>query len=570
MMNPGKERILKLLQESEDFISIEKLADMTGTGSRSVFRYISELRYSLSRYNLHIETKYGKGIRLSGAPENLKKLSSPNEGSGFSGFSMRQRQFAEIALLCTTAEDTVKLGSLAHIFGVSDSCISLDLSGLENDILKRPELCHLRLCRKPGAGTGIEGPLWYRRMALLYCSINVFPVDVPEKNSSADKGNRPKLEHLKSVLGLQVPHDTVRACIETAENLLAYSLFPSDYMLLYLYVCCVASSPVKSSAQEQDGRHAAEQAGIPHALDPPVTYAAAAGVLEPVRLNDNPEEIFMLRCLLSSLAPARLKGEVQLLKEIPQLVSAVEKDLAGTAVLPEAFGNERKAFFGAALQSVIYRKAYGIPLEQRNGTGISGTEKRIAGVLWPQIQTLYHIEPGLQDTGLLQILVRSLSAGQEQAADAGDKYPGIQNSTYRSIHRIFSMFRITETARPVKKRKITAELAKLIGKNKTEWHRLKQAFDVREKKGHVYLEVANIRLFHCRSDVLDCAQAGLIRSRKPPSVILYLAAPENATKEELYALSLISSALIESDEFSEALKEKTARQIEELLLRLMA
>ena len=363
-MNPGKERILKVLQESEDYISIEKLALLTGTGSRSVFRYINELRYTLARYDLDIESKYGKGVRITGYKEDLKKLSFLREKDGLSSLSAQQRQFAEIAFLCTCG-GTVKLGSLAHIFGVSDSCISLDLSNLENEVMKRPVLQRLTLHRKPGEGTCIEGAVWYTRMALLYCGINIFSGEELGTELLDKKKSNPKLDYLVTALGLHVPQERVRHCIETAERLLSCSFTLFDYTLFYLYICTVFSCPLENTGGHETGRKAAEvAAGMYAAVEPAVPYGIAAAVLYPV---EDSAEIYLLQCLLSSLEPAKFSDRPCMHRGIPSLLNAMETALTRENCMPGLFGRDLDLSLAVLLNTIIYKKA-----RIRTGPGLFG------------------------------------------------------------------------------------------------------------------------------------------------------------------------------------------------------
>jgi mannitol operon transcriptional antiterminator len=140
----------------------------------------------------------------------------------------------------------------------------------------------------------------------------------------------------------------------------------------------------------------------------------------------------------------------------------------------------------------------------------------------------------------------------------------------KSTELVFSNFKITEIEKPLKDRRITTFLSEIILPDSKNQQRLKQDFDKREKIGSVYLEISDIRLFHCRSSAITMPVVGMIRSKKPLATILYLAAPDTANNDEIGALSLITAGLIESPDFVYSLNHESADEIRRQIFNLMS
>ncbi len=93
---------------------------------------------------------------------------------------------------------------------------------------------------------------------------------------------------------------------------------------------------------------------------------------------------------------------------------------------------------------------------------------------------------------------------------------------------------------------------------------LKADLDRREALGTVVLEESGIRLYHCRSKAVKEPRVGVIGSS------CFLIAPERASEETVQALSRISVALMESDEFTRAIVRGDSGSIRRQLFAILA
>ncbi len=649
------ERILELLLSSNSYVSIQDLALHLNTGERTIFRDIGELSYNLSKYDVVIEKKHGSGIRLGGNVENLCRRRGGIK-SYLADLTPLKRQYAEIVYLCNIRR-TVKLGELANLLQVSDSCVSADLHDASRSIMKDGVFARLSLECRRGIGAEISGSEWYLRMSALSGIIAIIPAEELGRALINNTENA-ELKQLQIALGFTAGYDRIMSIIRRAEQETDsyYSLF--DFSLFYLYMCMTLSHPEGTD----------DTAVFP--IEPAVSEKAAADILAPEQI-DRPEEIFRLRCFLSALEPAQLSGQGYIHADIAPLVDHLETELLENRNIHAPFETGLRNLLCSILSSVIYKKMYGIPCSERDysaGVPVRQTGMAIRQILSLLVKNRYGVELMLRDIEPFRVLIKAADAvrppGNRRVRVAVSCFEGIclaqliasvlrqyfqdiavvdivgavaltsgylenrhidllvstmeindagipcffvrppfSEETFRSefasylsrmpvpgtdsseapdtdggfaekispekAESIFSSFKVTELQRPVKERKITAYIAMLLLDEKASRQKLKNDFDRREEGGSVYLEMHNIRLFHCRSSVVSKPVAGLIRSCRPVTTVLYLVAPEKATHDELSALSLITSALIERPDFAETLRKETDAEIRRQLFSLI-
>lgn len=650
------ERILELLLSSNSYVSIQDLALHLNTGERTIFRDIGELSYNLSKYDVVIEKKHGSGIRLGGNVENLCRRRGGIK-SYLADLTPQKRQYAEIVYLCNIRR-TVKLGELANMLQVSDSCVSADLHDASLSIMKEGVFAKLSLQCRRGIGAGINGPEWYLRMSALSGIIAIIPAEELGR-ALINHAENAELKQLQSALGFTAGYGRIMDIIRRAEQETDsyYSLF--DFSLFYLYMCMTLSHP---EGTDRD---------VVFSVEPAVSEKAAADILAPEKIS-RPEEIFRLRCFLSALEPAQLSGQGYIHADIAPLVDHLEAELLKSRTIRTPFETGLRNLLCSMLSSVVYKKVYGIPCSERDYSAsvpVHQTGTAILQGLSFLVKDQYGVELTLHDIEPLRVLIKAADArlaprssrirvlvacfegiclaqliasvlrqyfqdivvvdtigavaltsgylenrhidlliSTMEINDAGIPCffvrPPFSEETFRSefasylsrmpvpgndsseaadkpddgfaekvssekAESIFSSFKVTELQRPVKERKITAYIAMLLLDDKSSRQKLKNDFDRREEGGSVYIEMHNIRLFHCRSSVVSKPVAGLIRSSRPVTTVLYLVAPEKATHDELSALSLITSALIERPDFAETLTKKTDTEIRRQLFNLI-
>ncbi len=156
-------KIISLLLEETNYITVQLVAEKTDISSRTVIRELTLVENWLSEKGILLEKKKGTGIRLnldSAERERLKE--SLREEKADLIYSPEQRLVMLKAELLKKVEIT-KLYTLTRLFGVTEGTISADLDKLEDWLLKY----HLLLNRKPGLGIYIEGDEMSFRSAII-------------------------------------------------------------------------------------------------------------------------------------------------------------------------------------------------------------------------------------------------------------------------------------------------------------------------------------------------------------------------------------------------------------------
>lgn len=145
--------IVQILIKADDYITSEELAEMLGTSTRTIFREIQGINRTLEKYHCSLETKSGKGIRLTGDRNGVaEKLKGQQDVSGnISYYSKEQRRNLLIAD-CLKNREIQKLGYYAHKFKVSEATISNDINAVESWLQEHK----IRLVRNVGRVIAIE------------------------------------------------------------------------------------------------------------------------------------------------------------------------------------------------------------------------------------------------------------------------------------------------------------------------------------------------------------------------------------------------------------------------------
>ena len=700
-MKVDKERLLERLLAADDYIPFEEFTEAFDCSRRTLYRYINEINEQYKSRHMYVETKYGKGIKLAGSTDAVPFDTVYSAKVRFIDFTPERRQLAELLYYSVRMEE-VKTSALAGLLNVSHSTVDGDVAVVEQTVLRMPEFKGIRLFTTH-YGRGMSAPLWSRRMLALYVAAQLFPVP---KSGRIFLGRRESAEYkqFKALLSLPASHADILECLRTAERSMQCSFSLYDSVLLYFYLALSAAAPCTERCRESDIPESLKKlTGFDPRLEPSVPDRTAARILRLLQV-DSPVERYLLRTVLSALAPVRFSETACVDQHVQNCIREAEIQLFQQYLLSSPLQKDLKVYLGVELSAVLYKKVYGIPkdtsdyvpvasgmvaggaqhiesisqnmLEAMNpllkaycGCTLTGRDiaplciavstehshrqtvtaglrvlvicfegiclsRMIASQLrmyFPELEIVNMTgiealtETYLEENGI-DVLVTSalperpasvpvpcyeipesgdrlelldgfrqflednaarlgrgcmdnsqagacaaLSEPAVPAVPAADPVPeqhsaGGQNE---ALHAVFSHFTILELDKPLRRGKITAKLASVVLEDAESRKKLQKAFDVRERKGHVYLRVENIQLFHCRCECVSAAQAGLLRCAKDGSVILYLIAPAQASKDELFALSLISSALIEADEFAQALHTKSAPELESILQKLI-
>ncbi|MCI1209851.1 MAG: HTH domain-containing protein [Treponema sp.] len=657
-MKHRQEQIIKLLLGSPDYVLAQEIAARLNTGERTVFRDLNELSNFLPLLGAKLEKKHGKGIRIGGDLTRLMERQA-NLRTYMSSLSPELRLYVEIIYLCNAGRK-VQNSELAALLRISESCMSNDLAGIGEILSGNDVFGQLVLERKRSYGISIDGPVWYKRMAMLHGLLKIVPVMELGK-TIVRKDNSSEFEKIKNALGFTADTKKVLDSVYEIEAQLNCHFALYDLVLLFCYLLITISHPADSGDDVIGGGFSVE---------PVVSESLVRGLPIP-SISRSKKEVYCLQCLLSSLEPAQQSENGFVLPEIDGYISEIEQNLFLQHCIDEKFTAELRNLLGILLSTVICKKAFKIPhntYDYSMTIPIQKTGTTILKALYEPIKKKFGVILTLADVELLRVPIRAASpqntvhtrkirvlvacvegiclarliasviriyypditivdtVGEIDVApqfikntnvdvlittvdDAPDSIPHFlvtmpfrQESFRRAFSgfladlprtdreimaekkseeekseirntkatvQVFNNFTITEIDRPLKDKRITAFLSELILQEPKAQQKLKQDFDKREEKGSVYLEISDIRLFHCRSSAITIPVAGLVRSKKPPVTILYLAASDNANHDEIGALSLITTGLIESPDFVYSLNHEPADEIKKQLFKLI-
>lgn len=154
---------LGLLNDSQDYLTVNHLAEQLKISKRTLFRELKDIDPFLNPYGMVLTSKTGLGLKLEGEVENRFQFKRHlvEAGLELSNFSREDRQTVLLSELLKN-QQLDKFIVYANQFGVSEATISHDIDALE------PQLEHyqLRLVRRPGINLTLEGSEDAKRKAI--------------------------------------------------------------------------------------------------------------------------------------------------------------------------------------------------------------------------------------------------------------------------------------------------------------------------------------------------------------------------------------------------------------------
>ncbi|MDR2601603.1 MAG: BglG family transcription antiterminator [Spirochaetaceae bacterium] len=152
-ISPVLSRLLYGLLLEDDYISIDKLAEIIGRSRRTVFRELKNVEPVLPGL-LTLETETGKGVRLVCSNEARRELLDQlQKNSGQKIRSRKERLFCLLSELLGSSGRLQKLSYYSAKLFVSESTVSADIDVLERFLKKYSVV----LIRRPGAGVYAQG-----------------------------------------------------------------------------------------------------------------------------------------------------------------------------------------------------------------------------------------------------------------------------------------------------------------------------------------------------------------------------------------------------------------------------
>ena len=151
-INERSKIIINKLIENTSYVTASEIAEQLNVSIKTVTRQLTEVEKILSQYDLQLERKTSKGMRIIGKESEKQKLIALIEEKFIHEYSPNERQNIILSQLLKSQEP-IKLVSLAKLLNVADATVSNDLDKLEPWIKKR----HMMLVRRPGLGIYLEG-----------------------------------------------------------------------------------------------------------------------------------------------------------------------------------------------------------------------------------------------------------------------------------------------------------------------------------------------------------------------------------------------------------------------------
>ncbi len=155
--------ILKVLAQSEDYVTTRVLAEAVGVSTRTIFRELDNINTFLETYGISVESKTGLGYKMHGDKENMHRFLANIESIKNPLTYTNPDSRKELLILqCLKDRELTKLSTLAYLFDVSEGTISRDLEAIEPWF----ESYKLKLIRRQGYGVSVEGDEEHIRKAI--------------------------------------------------------------------------------------------------------------------------------------------------------------------------------------------------------------------------------------------------------------------------------------------------------------------------------------------------------------------------------------------------------------------
>ncbi len=154
MFTPRLMKLLQILVDQDDFVSVSSLAEQLSTSKRTLFREIQGCNSMLAPFSVQLVTKSGHGILLEGDSKAKSVLQTliAESMKDTEYVDMDQRRKLLVAELLKN-KSIAKLIQFAQLFKVSEATISNDLAAIESWFKDY----QLDLIRKPGYGILLVG-----------------------------------------------------------------------------------------------------------------------------------------------------------------------------------------------------------------------------------------------------------------------------------------------------------------------------------------------------------------------------------------------------------------------------
>lgn len=191
-------RLIDLLLEQQQDVTVAYIADMLGISARTVHRELNSIEQYLTTFGIELQKKSGSGIRLAGDDKQLAALQGQLHNKLPADMDAAERKISVLCILLQQLEP-IKLYSLAHELHVTMPTVSYDLDDLESII----SLHQLQLVRRRGYGVELTGHELDKRKLIATLVTSYLDDSQLISYVHAAEATQPIANHLLSMVGRQ-------------------------------------------------------------------------------------------------------------------------------------------------------------------------------------------------------------------------------------------------------------------------------------------------------------------------------------------------------------------------------
>ena len=413
-------KILEILLEREEFVTLETLSGAVGLSKRSVQNYIEKLDIWFVENalpNTTVERKRGNGIRLNSIPEERKRLRKLLDLQSFNIHSGDAARRLSILKQLIFSENEATIQGLMAQFYVSRATILSDLDWASQWLAQYK----LRLFKTQHRGISIIGDEVAHRKAIAgyfdvhgHGTISYF--EIPQPLRRIDEKN---LQNLTEVY----PRDTIlkiARIIEDAER-------EFDFILLDDFYTALLTHMVISVLRIANGNYVSSEFLPPEETFPPLETRTAEYMAQRIKrvlhVSLPPSEQAYICIHLIGYNAFRVEQDWGL--PFPQKVEHLALRLVETvsSYLNTDYSNDKLLFFGLCLhlKTAIYRLKVSSYISKRPNTALSADWQALyeavkqAGTLYEQIYGVIPDEEELLSISYFFLLSKRRHAQRIQA-----------------------------------------------------------------------------------------------------------------------------------------------------------
>lgn len=248
-VTPRLAKILLILLEESEVISVKALAERIGVSKRTVQRELEYIDSDLAPYHLTFRSKAGAGVWLSGSEDDKAALLEELRGDDYYDVSDKEERRKRLLLEILKEKGLKKLYYYASQFQVSEATVSSDLIAIEGWLKEQ----NLIICRKPGSGVEIQGTEESFRAAIRTFIDENIDTQLLRDSYEVTEESRQLLSFQSNRIGQVLRDDVLKRvvkCIISMESKRVMSLTESSYNGLVLHISIAISRIIQNEIIE--------------------------------------------------------------------------------------------------------------------------------------------------------------------------------------------------------------------------------------------------------------------------------------------------------------------------------